>query len=402
MNLNELRIRAMDGSVLVNGRFTLHGDPAVLAHFAIPELAAIGINLRPQPSRNWSLLGLGRIEPGPDGLYAASNPAVTLELTDAVPSLPSLAGLMLPFGRTGFSLVRKGEVRLGSVNVPLAQLEPDKSPSCYLQFDRLDLEIDASAEGLQIKLVARVATIIGAVEGLDVAGLVCCADMFVPAQALVLQQLPKLAGRVEDQEVATLHAGELPQDDLGVSAFGGSIVAGQVDWGQSGDRYSPQGPFVALSLSERRMNLVPIGELSRRASGQLGGNSGSSSGPCLHLNLGREDLVRMLEFEDQPALSLRGSGIGYIEGRTGRDAYLEGTLRQELDWLTLTLDRSAAGLRIQGSGEFRPGQQGQSPNVGTALEFTLLLPRRQILARGLRLPRFWDDWKRELGTAGIW
>lgn len=402
MNVNELRIRAMDGSTLVDGHFTLHGDPEVLAHFAIPELAATAVKMTPQSSGNWSFRGLGRVEPGPDGLYAASAPAVTLELTDAVPSLRSLANFLMPLGRTGFILARKGEVRLGSINVPLARPQPDKAPSCYLQFDQIDLDIDARQEGLQIKLVAQIATIIGSVGGLDVTGMVCCVDIFVPAQVLLLQHLPKLASRVEDSEVATVGAGQFVPDDLGVSSFGGLIVAGQVDWGQSGDRHDPQGPFVALNLSERRMGLAPIGELSRRASGLLKEKRGRSDGPHLHLHLGSEDLAGMLEFEDQTALSLRGSGIGYIEGRTGRDAYEGGTLRQDLDWLALKLERNAEGLSIEGVGEFLPGKQGQSPSVGKALNFTLFLPRKLILARGLRLPRFWDDWKRELGAADIW
>jgi hypothetical protein len=402
MNLNKLRIRAMDGSALVDAQFSLHGDPAVLAQFAIPELAATAVNIRPRPSRNWSFLGLGKIAPGPDGLYAASSPAVTLELTDAVPSLAALGNLIMPLGRTGFTLARKGAVRLGSVNVPLARPEPDNSPSCYLQFDRLDLDIDAEPEGLQIRLVAQVATMIGPAEGLDVAGTVFCANISVPAQFLLLQQLPKLAGRVEDPEVATLGTGQLAPGDLGLSTFGGLLVAGQVDWGQSGDRANPRGPFVALNLAERRMGLAPVGELSRRASGLLQGKSASSGGPYLHLNLGSEDIARMLEFEDQTAVSLTGAGIGHIEGRTGRDAYEEGPLRQDLAWLNLALKRSGEGLQIEGSGEFLPGKRGESSHVGSALEFSVFLPRRLILALGLHLPRFWEDWKRELGTADIW
>lgn len=403
MRLQDLRIRALDGSVLVDGQFALHGDPAVLAHFAIPELVGVAVKLSPHLSSNWKFTGYSRVEQGSDGLWGASAPAVTLDLGTCVPSLVSLANTTyLPAEPVGFSLNRKGRVRMGSFNVPMASPQPDKAPSAYLQFDAIDLTLDPVPEGLRIALTARVVEMIGPIEGLNVAGLVVTGEVLVPDLALQLQGLPRLLGRSEDPVVGKLADTRLETDDLGLERYGGLVLEGQVDWGQNGDLNNPLGPFVSAYLGDHEMGFSPTARASRHASGLLDVHRPSTDGPYMRIDLGLKDFARLLEVEDQVELSLHGAGLGHIVGRTGRDAYEYGNLRQDLVWLTLKLQRSAAGLLVGGQGEFAPGANGESPRVGKSLDFAFFLPRKRILARGMPIPRCWDDWKRDLPDRSVW
>lgn len=403
MTLDDLRIRAMDGSVLVDGQFTLHGDPAVLAYFATPQIVAVGAMLAPQALGNWKFLGFERIQQGGDGLWAVAAPALTLDLGKGVPPLSTLGNIsFLPAEGCAFSLTRRGGLRLGSVKLPLAQPQPDKSPSAYLQFGQIDLTLDPVPAGLRIGLTGHVIGMIGPEDGPDVSGLTLTGQVLIPALALKLQGQPNLLGQPEDPVQSEVSGGQLAPADLGLTQFGGLVVDGQVDWGQNGDRQNPLGPFVSLHLADRTMGLSPTDRVSRCASGLLYPHSPSSDGPYLRINLGVEDFARMLEQGDHAHVSLQGSGIGYIEGRTGRDAYEEGDLRQEIAWLTLKLERSTAGLLIGGNGELQGGIRGQSARVGKTLDFAIFLPRKLILAKGLKVPRCWDDWKHDHAEPGVW
>ncbi len=403
MKLDDLRIRAMDGSVLVDGQFTLHGDPAVLACFAMPQIVAVGAMLAPQMLGNWKFHGFERIRQGGDGLWAVPAPALTLDLGKSVPPLSTLGHTwFVPAEGCAFSLTSRGGLRLGSVNLPLAQPQPDKSPSAYLQFGQIDMTLDPVPAGLRIGLTGHVIGMIGPEDGPDVTGLTLTGQVLIPALALKLQGQPDLLGQPEDPVQSEVSGGQLDPADLGLSRFGGMVVDGQVDWGQNGDRQNPLGPFVSLHLADRSMGLSPTDQVSRCASGLLYEHSPSNDGPYLRINLGVEDFARMLEQGDQAHLSLQGNGIGHILGRTGRDAYEEGELRQEIDWLTLKLERSPRGLLIGGNGELQGGIRGQSARVGKTLDFALFLPRKLILAKGLKVPRCWDDWKRDYAEPGAW
>lgn len=403
MNLDDLRIRAMDGSVLVDGQFALHGDPAVLAHFAMPKLAAVGVMLAPRQLSNWKFLGFDRVVQGGDGLWAASAPVLTLDLGQSVPSLTSFGNFTyLPKERFAFTLSRHGGHRLGSVNVPLAKPEPDKPRAAYLQFSQIDMDFEPTPAGLRIALTAQVAEMISPIEGLDVTGLTFVGEVLIPALALRLQGQPQLPGQAEDPSLGEVAGGRLATSDLGLARFGGLVLEGQVDWGQDGTARDPYGPFVSAGFQDRFMGMRPANRATRYASGLLEAHWPTNDGPYLRINLGVEDFARLLEFEDCVQLSLQGAGVGYIEGRTGRDAYLEGNLRQDIDWLTLKLERSPQGLLIGGNGELHGGQRGQSARVGKTLDFAMFLPRKLILATGLKVPRCWDDWKRDYAGGGVW
>lgn len=291
---------------------------------------------------------------------------------------------------------------MGSINVPLANPQPDKAGTAYLQFSQIELNFDATPAGLRIALTAQVAEKISPIEGLDVSELTLVGELLIPALALRLQGQPQLHGQAEDTRLSEVAGGRLAAGDLGLARYGGLVLEGQVDWGQDGTARDPYGPFVSAGFHGRSMGMSPASRVTRYASGLLEAHRPTSDGPYLRINLGIEDFARMLEFEDSVHLSLQGAGIGHIEGRTGRDAYLEGSLRQEIDWLTLKLERSSQGLLIGGNGELHGGIRGQSARVGKKLDFAMFLPRKLILATGLNVPRCWDDWKRDYAGGGVW
>ncbi|WP_296674821.1 hypothetical protein [Novosphingobium sp.] len=380
----------------------LEGDPDVIAHFAFPECAAVGVRLWSRGRSAWSFAGFQRLAVSPDGLWSVAAPAFNVDLTHSVPAFSSLAEMYLPQGRTGFVLSRKGSVRLGSINLPLAFPQPDKSPTAYLQFDSIDLDMLVDPSGLQITIEARAATIVGGDEELPVEGLMVHLTVFMPSLALSLHRVNNLSGRVEDPFVGEVPGSGLENSDLGVCDLGSLVADGRVDWGQNGDRYNPFGPFIRLHLDQRWVGIQATNRVNRLASGLLDPARPRNDGPYLRINTGIEDFARMLETNDTAEITVRGSGIGHIEGRTGRDAYEYGNLQQDIDWLTLKLERTSDGLLIVGFGEFHPGKNGQSDQVGNKLEFNFYLPRKLILARGIPLPRFWEDRLREYPAEGAW
>lgn len=78
-------------------------------------------------------------------------------------------------------------------------------------------------------------------------------------------------------------------------------------------------------------------------------------------------------------------------------------MRQNIRWLNLKLDRHPHELRIEGEGELDPLEPTASvSSLGPQLRFSFALSRTWLLACGIELPRFWDDWKRELGEPAVW
>jgi hypothetical protein len=70
-------------------------------------------------------------------------------------------------------------------------------------------------------------------------------------------------------------------------------------------------------------------------------------------------------------------------------------MRQQLTALRLRLTRRQDGLRVKGEGRLAPLGGDHSRSLGPQLRFVLEISRAWILARGLPLPRFWQEWKRD-------
>lgn len=401
MRMDDVRIRAMNASVLVDGQLSLELSEPNRALIGLPAYSAIGIYQPFHSLFSWEVSAYERIERGPDGLYSAPPPVATVAFGANVPSLKNLLGMFLAEGSQALSMTAQN-VRLVSVRLPFSNPAPDKSPVAFLQCDHLELVLDASADGLRIRFTTRAATMVDPPDGVDVAGTIVRGDIHIPSQSLVAASLPCISapeGRYNNTRplsVEALRGGELGSGD-------GLLAEGQVDWQQTGDERDPRGPFVDLYLGEHGMGLTPASKAIVLDDGSFRVQRGGSDSPLLTINLGVADFARMLEHEDKVDLSLRGAGIGYIDGRTGRDAYEEGSLRQEIEWLDFKLERDSLGLAVTGKGEFLPlPTRDSGKSLGPRLNFAFQLPRTLILARGFKLPRFWDDRKQDYPVEGAW
>jgi hypothetical protein len=192
---------------------------------------------------------------------------------------------------------------------------------------------------------------------------------------------------------------------LGTAAFGEygeHFSPGRLDWGQPANAAYPPGPFVSARLSPHQMTLHTAGELALLANGFASPRRYRGDGPTLTLFLGYDDWARMLETTDEADFEWRGAGAGYLDGRTGRDAYQDGPLRHPLTSVRLSAWRSEEGLWIEGRGELGPLQDGDGPPLGRTVQFDAMFPRAWFLARGIASQRFWEEWKREFPSATAW
>jgi hypothetical protein len=111
----------------------------------------------------------------------------------------------------------------------------------------------------------------------------------------------------------------------------------------------------------------------------------------------------MLEAQDEAEVEWRGVGLGHVDGQTGRSVgECGGPMRQLITRLQLHLKRCADGLQVRGEGELLPLAGEGARSLGPELAFDFLLPRGWILARGLNLPRFWQDWRKKFPNETAW
>lgn len=95
MAFENLKIRAMDGSVLVEGRLTLHGPEAFAA--VLPSAGPkdlIGVTLTHKKLHRSSINLYSNTRRADDGLYAAASPVVSIEFGNPMPNLHRLASSM--------------------------------------------------------------------------------------------------------------------------------------------------------------------------------------------------------------------------------------------------------------------------------------------------------------------
>jgi hypothetical protein len=185
---------------------------------------------------------------------------------------------------------------------------------------------------------------------------------------------------------------------------GYAFSSGKVDWGQGPTDRRCTGPFVQAYLRDDAMIVRPVRRVWLTVDG-TGLAETDMDGPELQLDFGRALLASLLSRGDRADASFR-TGVGHVDGQTGRSVgECGGPMRQDICRLDLTLDRDAHELRIEGEAELEPLAPALAASVGSLgpkLQFSFALSRTWLLARGIELPRFWDDWKRELGVNGVW
>jgi hypothetical protein len=101
---------------------------------------------------------------------------------------------------------------------------------------------------------------------------------------------------------------------------------------------------------------------------------------------------------DEVVLEQSGSGIGHVEGVTGRDAGESGPHEQPITAVRTRLSRSEEGLRLAFGGTLGEIRQTPSrPPLGPAFHGDFLIPTIFLFARGIVLRDQWGQRQRRLG-----
>lgn len=187
---------------------------------------------------------------------------------------------------------------------------------------------------------------------------------------------------VEDQSGPL--AGALTLDGAGGTPF----FRGLLDLGPGQSEYS-RGPWVRAFVDEHRLRLVPHRDL-KDSRGFVSGDSWSQE--LIFNNLGTSAWQRMLQDGDEAVLECSGSGIGHVEGVTGRDAYDDGPHEQPISSVHIRLKRSDEGLRIAFDGDL--GEMRQTPvrpPLGPRFHGDFLVPTTFLFARAIRIGNDWEQ-----------
>ena len=161
--------------------------------------------------------------------------------------------------------------------------------------------------------------------------------------------------------------------------------------GQRLDLY-PDGPYLRASITDRVTELQGACDLRRMADGFVRPSRGSY-GPELTLQLGYDDVARILGQSSKAVLELRGEGIGHVYGHTGRDF---GGL-QPITACRLTLSRKADGLEIDLTGELGPLSDGDGAALGPTFEASMFVPIGYLMLRQWPIDRLLIDRRERLG-----
>ena len=162
--------------------------------------------------------------------------------------------------------------------------------------------------------------------------------------------------------------------------------------GQRLDIY-PDGPFLHANITDRVMELQGARDLQRMPDGFVR-PSHYSYGPELTLQLGSDDLARILGQGREAVLDLRGEGIGHVYGQTGRDF----GLRQPITACRIALSRKIDGLQIVLTGELGPFADGDGVTaLGPSFSASLFVPLGYLMLRQWPIDRLVIDWRERLG-----
>ena len=399
MHLRDLRIRAMDGSVIVDGVLRIESDEPAAATLPTREGRLVGVNLQHGGFGKVSFSLYGETRRAGDGFWGAAAPLMTVNLEEGVPDLQALLARAFKGGRLQ---AKVDQFRLASITVRYPLAGQGEWRHLYGQASALDLTLGVEEDGLRISFNGPVEPMAFNEAPLFTRARVV-GDLLVPREYWRIRGLtgPMWPARNNSRVGDWTPEGAA----LGTAAFGGYgglYCPGHLDWGQPANGLEPPGPFVDTRLGPHQMTLQTGGELQLLANGFAAARRYHSDGPEFVLFLGHDDWARILEAHDEAELEWRGGGAGHLDGRTGRDVYEYGPRRQPLSSLQLRARRGQEGLRVEGRGELGPLQDGDGEPLGPKLQFDVMIPRAWFLMRGLPLRQFWADWKREFPSATTW
>ena len=144
--------------------------------------------------------------------------------------------------------------------------------------------------------------------------------------------------------------------------------------GQRTDLY-PEGPKLLARIDEQQMLLQGCDDLRLRSDGFVWPAS-TWGGPELELEIGHKQFARMLSQSDTAAtLTVRGPGIGRVNGQTGRIYESGGPCTQEIIAYRVQLSRDAHGLRFDLVGELAPLPEGHwAKSLGPEFAASMFIP----------------------------
>jgi hypothetical protein len=398
MDLRDLRLRAMDGSVLVDGDLAIVSDDPAAARLPSSEGRLVGVNLR-QGSLGASFHLYQQTAQVADGFYAASPPILSLRLEDGLPDL----GRLFPQSATRHQRLESEHARLATISAKFPQYEGDLRELSG-PINDLTVAMEVEAEGLRLNLDG----VVGPMQFHDeatprISQARVVGRLLIPRAYCALQGF-SLGWRSQTDPPVGAWAPWGP--GLGaapMSVYGTPYCPGRLTWAvPPGARAAPTG-HVALNLHEHRLIAKPVGAIDLLASGFAAEHSYFADGPELELGMGFAEWTRMLETQDEATMEWRGVGLGHVDGQTGRSVgECGGPMRQLITRLQLNLKRCAEGLQVRGEGELLPLAGEGARSLGPELAFDFVVPRGWILARGLNLPRFWQDWRKEFPNETAW
>lgn len=401
MALEDLKIRAMDGSALVEGRLALQATGPLSRFLPSAETGdLIGVTLWNRRVQRSGISLFKKWKQADDGLFAVAPPAISVEFGEVMPNLQRMVSRLWGQGSKRVEL-HSPDTRPGTymVTVSFRPVGNEDALPVYGHLETVELEVARGETGLSIKFRGPLLPLAIEKEGplLEDAWLDC--EVVLPPAYCALASVGSYSCYEHQADWSSGREG-LASIPLSYSALG----AGFIDWGQSSSSYLCNGPFVQAYLHENELSIRPSRRLWLSVDGLCHAEL-DTDGPQVELNFGRSLLAGLLEREDRAEVSFR-SGIGHIDGQTGRSVgECGGPKTQDIRRLDVKLVRSPSELRIEGEGELEPLAPKLASVVGSLgphLRFSFSLQRTWLLAHGIELPRFWDDWKKDLGLTGVW
>ena len=400
LRVDEIAVRPLDGGVFAEGTLALRaasGEVIVASASGEP----VGVTCRASGWRT-SLMLFDRIVQAPDGFRDAGPPRMQVSFEQTVPDLFAMLGSTAQAGRHRMSA--EG-TRLVSVRWLSAEPRERGHRDLYADGFALDLRLAVEVDGLRVAFEAPIVPSRNLPEQtLPFDAAVLSGDVLLPAAWCRLQGFVLPIGFPGGGYTST---GPWTPSGPGLgsvaaNSHGAPFCEGKIDWGSR--RGDTTGPYVELFLRGRELVARPASKLSRVESGFATGSRDWSDGPELALHSGFEDWALMLEDREQAEIAMKGTGIGHVDGQTGRSVgECGGHMRQPIRFLRLRLERRRDGLLVAGEGALEPlAGDSAGRSLGPELRFEWLVPRAWILARGLPIRGFREDRKKEFPSEGTW
>ena len=396
MNIDDGRVLALTGAMLAEGEFRFEGAEA--HGFLQPANALIAISNRTGwESTEFGLAGNARRDG--DGFWSADWPVHALALQATLPPLDRLldypsfalsAGVLSDRVRFDLSAAHSYFAR---VTVDSVLYEDRRGRPLIGLAHAVAIDVQRTANGFEFAIDARVEEAKRGEERAAPFTVHVTATLSYATMALAGSGLWWRGGPDRWKQAAEDQSGPLAEVLTLDRAGGTPYFRGTLDLGPGQSVYS-RGPWVKASVSEHTLRLTPQRELQR----SRGFVAGSNYGPDLVFdNLGFSAWKELLATADEAVLEQKGSGIGHVQGVTGRDVGDEGPHIQAITAVRTRLVRSEEGVRITFDGKLGEMQQKpSSPVLGPEFHGDFMVPTAFLFARDVRLRNQWAEREKRL------